>query len=197
MASNAGSLQISEIDAPQTGHNAPVPAPPSSYVTHSPGSRIHTRKREMNDREVEDLGQGPSDTAIGQFSFAPTTRTTVVTTTTTTTTSFPPLTIQPPRAVKDLDARLYPLASSPTPSTLRNLKFKIGDKSIVFNEPEDTTSATAEVRTTPPYRIFESSHKYSIKRKTRRCGPQMVKFAQSTRSSPRARIPVGDSPPQG
>lgn len=149
MASNASSLQISELETPPTGHKAPVPAPLSSYATHSPGSRIHTRKREMNDREVENLGQGPSDAAIGQFSFAPTTRTTVVTTTTTTTTSFPPLTIKPPRAVKDLDTRQYPLASSPTPATLRNLKFKIGDKSIVFNEPEDTTNTTAEVRFTP------------------------------------------------
>jgi F-box and WD-40 domain protein CDC4 len=145
MASNASSLQISEFEASPTGHHAPALTAHSSYATHSPGSRIHSRKREMNDRETEDLGQGSSDMAIGQFSFAPTTRTTVVTTTTTTTTSFPPLTIKPPRAVKDLDTRQYPLASSPTPAALRNLRFRIGDKSIVFNEPEDTTNATAEV----------------------------------------------------
>ncbi|KXG53181.1 uncharacterized protein PGRI_002310 [Penicillium griseofulvum] len=96
--------------------------------------------------ERDGLGQGPSNAAIGQFTFAPTTRTTVVTTTTTTTTSFPPLTINPPRAVKDLDARQYPLALSPTPAALRNLKFKIGDKSIIFNEPEDTTNAAAEYK---------------------------------------------------
>ena len=149
MTSNASSLQIS-IDS-ATDSNAPVPPSRSSYMTHSPGSHKHTRPHEMTEREVEDLGQGPSDTALGQFSFAPTTRTTVVTTTTTTTTSFPPLTIKPPRAVKDLDTRQYPLASSPTPAALRNLKFKIGDKSIVFNEPEDTLAATTEVRYSPPW----------------------------------------------
>jgi F-box and WD-40 domain protein CDC4 len=123
----------------------------------------------MNDREIEEIGQGPSDMAMGQFSFAPTTRTTVVTTTTTTTTSFPPLTINPPRAVKDLDARQYPLASSPTPATLRNLKFKIGDKAIVFNEPEDITNATAEVRSMQLSRFHDlkGSHNYSIRREMR------------------------------
>lgn len=53
--------------------------------------------------------------------------------------------IKPPRAVKDLDTRQYPLASSPTPAALRNLKFKIGDRSVVFNEPEDSTNAVHEV----------------------------------------------------
>ncbi|KAJ5416114.1 hypothetical protein N7465_004809 [Penicillium sp. CMV-2018d] len=144
MTSNAPTpLQISEVDSALTDHNPSVSAP--SHATHSPGSRFtHPRKHEMDERE--ELGQGPSNAAIGQFSFAPTTRTTVVTTTTTTTTSFPPLTINPPRAVKDLDARQYPLASSPTPAALRNLKFKIGDNSIIFNEPEDTTNAAAEYK---------------------------------------------------
>jgi F-box and WD-40 domain protein CDC4 len=84
--------------------------------------------------------------SIGQFSFAPATRTTVVTTTTTTTTTFPPLFIKPPRATRELDPKLYPLASSPTPSSLRNVRFAIGDHSVVFNEPEDTAGAVNEVR---------------------------------------------------
>ncbi|KAJ5779732.1 hypothetical protein N7457_007452, partial [Penicillium paradoxum] len=141
--SNApSSLQPSEVDSTLTHHNASVFAT-LSYATHTGDSRlIHIQNREMDNRE--DMGPEPSNVAIGQFSFAPTTRTTVVTTTTTTTTSFPPLTIKPPRAVKDLDTRLYPLASTPTPAALRNLKFQIGDKSIVFNEPEDTKNAAAE-----------------------------------------------------
>ncbi|KAE8386891.1 SCF ubiquitin ligase complex subunit cdc4 [Aspergillus alliaceus] len=84
--------------------------------------------------------------SIGQFSFAPATRTTVVTTTTTTTTTFPPLFIKPPRATRELDPKLYPLASSPTPSSLRNVKFEIGGQSVIFNEPEDTASAVNELR---------------------------------------------------
>ncbi|KAE8409459.1 WD40-repeat-containing domain protein [Aspergillus pseudonomiae] len=84
--------------------------------------------------------------SVGQFSFAPATRTTVVTTTTTTTTTFPPLFIKPPRATRELDPKLYPLASSPTPSSLKNIKFEIGGHSIVFNEPDDTVSAVNELR---------------------------------------------------
>ncbi|KAE8417683.1 WD40-repeat-containing domain protein [Aspergillus pseudocaelatus] len=88
----------------------------------------------------------PNTGSVGQFSFAPATRTTVVTTTTTTTTTFPPLFIKPPRATRELDPKLYPLASSPTPSSLRNIKFEIGGHSVVFNEPDDTASAVNELR---------------------------------------------------
>lgn len=101
----------------------------------------------MGDHEqTSGFGHEQSDSAIGQFSFAPATRTTVVTTTTTTTTTFPPLLINPPRATRDLDPKLYPLASSPTPSVLRNVKFDLGGQSVVYNEPEDTADAVTEVR---------------------------------------------------
>jgi F-box and WD-40 domain protein CDC4 len=93
-----------------------------------------------------DLDRRAANSTIGQFSFAPATRTTVVTTTTTTTTTFPPLVIKSPRATRDLDPKLYPLASSPTPSSLRNIKFELGGKSVVFNEPADTVVALKEVR---------------------------------------------------
>ncbi|KAL6233161.1 hypothetical protein BDW75DRAFT_232197 [Aspergillus navahoensis] len=83
--------------------------------------------------------------SIGQFSFAPATQTTVVTTTTTTTTTFPPLFIKPPRTVRELDPKLYPLASSPTPSALKNIRFDIGGKSVVFNEPDDTKATIEEI----------------------------------------------------
>lgn len=84
--------------------------------------------------------------SLAQFSFAPATQTTVVTTTTTTTTTFPPLIINPPRATRDRDSRQYPLASSPTPNSLKTIKFRLGEKWVVFNEPEDTDAALKEVR---------------------------------------------------
>ncbi|KAH1911767.1 F-box/WD repeat-containing protein [Aspergillus fumigatus Af293] len=95
-----------------------------------------------------DLDHRAANSTIGQFSFAPATRTTVVTTTTTTTTTFPPLVIKSPRATRDLDPKLYPLASSPTPTSLRNIKFELGGKTVVFNEPEDATVAIKEVNET-------------------------------------------------
>ncbi|KAL4958477.1 WD40-repeat-containing domain protein [Aspergillus filifer] len=100
----------------------------------------------MDDGEPAiDLAQGNASGSVGQFSFAPATRTTVVTTTTTTTTSFPPLFIKPPRAARELDPKLYPLASSPTPSALKNIKFDLGGKSVVFNEPDDTTATIEKI----------------------------------------------------
>ncbi|KAJ5174322.1 uncharacterized protein N7482_000199 [Penicillium canariense] len=122
-----------------------------SHVTRHADSRlVQSRRRDMDDHEEREVGQGPSNNndSFGRFSFAPTTRTTVVTTTTTTTTSFPPLIIKPPRATSQLDARLYPLASAPTPAALRSLRFRLGDKSIVFNEPNDTTAAITELNET-------------------------------------------------
>jgi F-box and WD-40 domain protein CDC4 len=96
----------------------------------------------MDDSEAQTTASG----SIGQFSFAPATQTTVVTTTTTTTTTFPPLFIKPPRAVRELDPKLYPLASSATPSALKNIRFEVGGKSVLFNEPDDTTATIEEVR---------------------------------------------------
>lgn len=145
MTSNPSGPQLSEVNL-VNGPNASSSTLHPPRASHGPESRlVLSPKREMDGQDKVTFGQGHSNDALGQFSFAPTTRTTVVTTTTTTTTSFPPLMIKPPRAVKDLDTRQYPLASSPTPAALRNLKFKIGDRSIVFNEPEDSTSAVHEV----------------------------------------------------
>lgn len=140
---NPSDLHLGDLD-PSTDQNASQSTHP--HAPRHPESRmVHSRRPAMDEHDRNDLGQGPPNTTFGQFSFAPTTRTTVVTTTTTTTTSFPPLIIRPPRATKDLDTRQYPLAASPTPASLRNLKFKVGDKSIVFNEPEDTAAAATEV----------------------------------------------------
>lgn len=138
-------LHRTHFDSPPD-KNASVSSP-SAHAPRRPESRLaHSRRREMDEHERDDPEQGLSPDAFGQFSFAPTTRTTVVTTTTTTTTAFPPLIFRPPHAIKDLDARQYPLAASPTPASLRNLKFKIGEKSVIFNEPEDTATAATEVR---------------------------------------------------
>lgn len=125
-------------------------ASPHAHVTHhlESGQARHPHNHEMDKHDqtqMDLMGPASSSDDLGQFSFAPTTRTTVVTTTTTTTTSFPPLAIKPPRAVKDLDTRQYPLAASPTPSSLRNVQFKIGGRSIAFHEPEDSVAASTEV----------------------------------------------------
>jgi F-box and WD-40 domain protein CDC4 len=153
---------------------------PHAHVNHHLDPRlVHSQRREMDEHGQDDAGQGPSSNdTFGQFSFAPATRTTVVTTTTTTTTSFPPLLIKPPRATKDLDARLYPLASTPTPANLRNLRFKLGDQSIVFNEPNDTTAAFTEVCSSSICflgSVSQCSHIFLVKRE-KRCSQFFQRF---------------------
>src|SRR6266536_6715784 len=78
----------------------------------------------------------PTNSTLGQFSFAPATQTTVVTTTTTTTTSFPPIIMPTPRSMNELDPKVYPLASTPTPSSIKQLTFNFGGTPTFFQEAE-------------------------------------------------------------
>ena len=68
---------------------------------------------------------------VGQISA---TQTMVVTTTTTTTTSFPPLLLNPPKHLHDMDPKQYPLAASPTPTTIRKLCFDVEGRTTTFEE---------------------------------------------------------------
>ena len=86
-----------------------------------------------------------SEDVLGRFSFGPTTQTTVVTTTTTTTTSFPPLKIKAPNGVHELDPKNYPLASAPTPQSLKKLCFELDGRPTVFREADDTLHTYKEV----------------------------------------------------
>lgn len=127
-------------------------ASPSPIRTSAPPLYPVFSSSFANARECDEKAEGylPSNSTIGQFSFAPTTQTTVVTTTTTTTTNFPPFVMPAPQGPQMLDPKLYPLASTPTPESIRDIRFTIGGKSIIFNEPEDTFSALDEVSI--PYR---------------------------------------------
>ncbi|KAI9770438.1 MAG: SCF ubiquitin ligase complex subunit cdc4 [Geoglossum simile] len=81
---------------------------------------------------------------LGQFSYAPATQTTVVTTTTTTTTSFPPLLLKPPRNLNELDPKQYPLASTPTPSSIRRFCFNLEGTPTHFREADDASKSLQE-----------------------------------------------------
>lgn len=83
--------------------------------------------------------------ALGQFSYGPTTQTTVVTTTTTTTTKFPPLLMPAPRHANHLDPKNYPLAASPTPATLRNITFSLHGRSVLFREASDAVAKLEQI----------------------------------------------------
>ena len=122
-------------------------ASPSPISTPAPPSYPAFSSSFTNAGDCGEKTEGyvPSNSTIGQFSFAPTTQTTVVTTTTTTTTNFPPFVMPAPQGSQTLDPKLYPLASTPTPASIRDIRFSIGGKSIIFNEPEDILNALDEV----------------------------------------------------
>ena len=86
-----------------------------------------------------------SEDVLGQFSYAPATQTTVVTTTTTTTTNFPPIMMKAPQHLYDLDPKLYPLASSPTPTAIRKLCFDVDGTPTLYQEADDTLETLEKV----------------------------------------------------
>lgn len=129
-AQNASSSSFSSV-------NSPLP----SLLEH----RLSRGQARIKSRPgISNLDGRPMTKSLAQFSFAPATKTTVVTTTTTTTTTFPPLIINAPRALRDLDPKQYPLASSPTPASLRNIKFQLGGKLVVLDEPEYSAGTLKE-----------------------------------------------------
>lgn len=120
---------------------SPTPDPVDRAPRRSSKS---SRKRDMDEMQEVTTNLAPSS-SLGQFSFAPATRTTIVTTTTTTTTDFPPLILNPPRSARHLDPKQYPLAANPTPVELRRFQFELGGQSVIFNEPDDASAALNEV----------------------------------------------------
>ncbi|KAI9880441.1 MAG: SCF ubiquitin ligase complex subunit cdc4 [Pleopsidium flavum] len=83
---------------------------------------------------------------LGQLSLAPATQTTVVTTTTTTTTNFPPFLIKAPGHLHNLDPKLYPLAATPTPQSMKRFCFDMGGKPTFFREAEDAGKTLQEFK---------------------------------------------------
>ena len=121
-------------------------SPPASASAEAEKPSTLTRSKTLNDPFREEsssstaLHQGSRSSKhalLGQFSFAPATQTTVVTTTTTTTTNFPPLLLKAPKGLHDPDPRLYPLAASPTPQYIKELRFQLGGKPTIFREADD------------------------------------------------------------
>ncbi|PGH33741.1 F-box and WD-40 domain-containing protein CDC4 [[Emmonsia] crescens] len=111
------------------------PEPPATYNFEHAGNCDGKMDR------LDRVDRLPSNSSVGQFSFAPATQTTVITTTTTTTTNFPPLVMKGPGSSKLLDPKVYPLAATPTPDSIRDIHFDLGDSSIIFNESEDSSDA--------------------------------------------------------
>ncbi len=135
------------MQAPFTTISTPMSTGTSPNLT--PGEKSQGESSMQSDVTLggnHSVQGSSSDRILGQFSFAPATQTTVVTTTTTTTTSFPPLMMKAPHHLHELDSKLYPLAASPTPRSIKRLCFDVGGRPTYFREADDTLGTIHEVR---------------------------------------------------
>ena len=121
--------------------------PTQSKATSSAMSNRQTKQKES----LQPLEGIRPDDVLGQFSYAPATQTTVVTTTTTTTTNFPPILMKAPQHLFDLDPKLYPLASSPTPTSIKKLRFDVDGTPTLFQEADNTLETLEKVCTSKRY----------------------------------------------
>ncbi|KAF2812568.1 WD repeat-containing protein pop1 [Mytilinidion resinicola] len=94
-----------------------------------------------------DPGMEASYATLGQLSYVPTTHTTVVTTTTTTKIDFPPILLRAPRSLVERDPKIYPLACSPAPESVRRFAFDAGGTQAYFNEADDVQQSLNEYNT--------------------------------------------------
>ena len=106
----------------------------SSEITKKTRRSSQSLTKQNNNTHISK--PSPGDT-LSQISFAPATQTTVVTTTTTTTTNFPPLIVKAPRERASLDPKVYPLAETPTPQSIKRMCFEMDGKPTYFREAED------------------------------------------------------------
>lgn len=120
--------------------------PPSRDLEHVPLTQSTRASPAMSTGQTKQPLEGiRSEDVLGQFSYAPATQTTIVTTTTTTTTNFPPIMMKAPQHLYDLDPKLYPLASSPTPTSIKKLCFDVDGTPTLFQEADDTLETLEKV----------------------------------------------------
>ena len=146
---NPPSQTPDELHEPGSNNRNPSSAASASAVTSLPKrslSAMSTGKETHKEGIPFNLPEEiQSEDMLGQFSYAPATQTTVVTTTTTTTTQFPPLRMKAPQHLNELDPKQYPLASSPTPQSIKELHFNVEGRPAIFQEMGDTAETLAKV----------------------------------------------------
>ena len=138
------SMVDSSLDT-QTVSSASSDSTPA-YSPQMLNDPFHESNTANDSEQSQETLSSSSDIVLGQFSFAPATHTTVVTTTTTTTTSFPPLVMKSPKRLHELDPKMFPLAASPTPSCIKELRFSVGGRPTVFREADDAIGTLQRVR---------------------------------------------------
>ena len=145
------SLPTSRVEKAMQAPFTTLSTPRSSAISPNltPGEKSQEESDMQSNAMANDahlVQASSSGNILGQFSFGPATQTTVVTTTTTTTTSFPPLLMKAPHNLHELDSKLYPLAASPTPRSIKRLCFDIEGRPTYFREADDAPKTLQAVR---------------------------------------------------
>lgn len=107
-------------------------SPPPGHGPDGRSTSVHTEMRD------------PYAT-MGQFSFAPATKTTVVTTTYTTTTTFPPMCVNNAGSLSERDPNIFPLAHVRAPESIRKIYFDAGGEMACFEEADAASNKVQEV----------------------------------------------------
>lgn len=124
-----------------------APASPTDDMSHGPSQK---RSGEESTTTTTTSMMPPQNSTMAQLSFGPATQQTVTTVTTTTTVQLPPLIMRPPKDLYERDPKQYPLAFSPTPSSIKRFCFDIDGRPTRFKEaedPEDTMRKYNELQT--------------------------------------------------
>ena len=129
----------------RTAHITPFSAAATSSSKAGSPTLLHGKARQTRPVPKLPLESIQPDDVLGQFSYVPATQTTTIVTTTTTTTNFPPLMMKAPQHLYDLDPKLYPLAASPTPHSIKKLCFDMEGRPTLFQEADDTLQTLEEV----------------------------------------------------
>ncbi|CAK4034047.1 Cell division control 4 [Lecanosticta acicola] len=113
-----------------------APASPTDDMSHRP-SQKSSGEDSTTSTTTTLMMMPPQNSTMAQLSFGPATQQTVTTVTTTTTISLPPLIMRPPKDLYERDPKQYPLAFSPTPSSIKRFCFDIDGRPTRFEEAED------------------------------------------------------------
>ncbi|KAI9838342.1 MAG: hypothetical protein M1819_005610 [Sarea resinae] len=135
----------SRLDTSPSSSGIPKPSTPLAHLTQVPTSTMEQHDEDSTGNAPQAQGASPYST-LAQFSYAPATQTTVVTTTTTTTTAFPPFVMRAPRHLSNLDPKLYPLATSPTPNAIKSFCFDLEGKPTYFREADDVPEEVQKLK---------------------------------------------------
>lgn len=129
-------LRTDGVVKPEAAFSTAPASPTEEMPVLDPSHQLHEESLAATNA-VSQPAMPPHQSTVAQLSFGPATQQTVTTVTTTTTISLPPLVMKPPKLLDERDPKQYPLAFSPTPSSLKRFGADMYGRPFRFHEEED------------------------------------------------------------